>query len=274
MNDEHNSEAMAEIHSDSASTFFCGPPTVATRAKLFFAGVIGPVICLAFSYFTQLGVGWRSPWKSGEAYDRIVVLLSWPCLVYFVPLIFLSMVGFSLWIWQPSYAQNQFVRALTLLGALVAGQTLFLTFLTTLVVSFICATLVSAVTAFVIWLLHYLGFRNRRFTLWQLMILVTVIACFSGLLHLLHSAKFLVGFCFVAALILFGAVPTHCFLAYLRAVFMQRIFSPERRRDRWPAALGRLAIYGSGIAGWIAAWKLAIDRMVIEYSQLPISGGF
>ncbi len=110
------------------------------RVKFFITGVAGPIACLTMAWF-----GFKSHandlWQSGRLDVYAGLMLEWPSLVPFLPLLVLSMVALGAICWDPCYVRLSWVRLGLYGGALLSIQYLIAVIASTSLMSVIVAAM-------------------------------------------------------------------------------------------------------------------------------------
>lgn len=242
-----------------------GPPSGSLRLKFFLTGFLFPTACIAFVIFFGGPPIINVPWQSGKLEDYYAVLLAWPCLGIFLPLITYSMLCLATWVIWPKTQQSIVIRLGIYSGIPLAALYLCLIVATSFVITFICAAIIGPLLALIIFLTGYFLNRIKRFSILHLLMFMTVVGALFGLLQLTDSWRRVIE----SPILIAAATPTLNFITYVRAAIML-ILRPKSsdsnfRRD----ALGWLIAFPLLLLTWLTTWKLAIDLVFVEYSKLP-----
>ena len=273
MTDSSISQKFSEpIHTESTAkrhwSSFIGPPgSRLRRTKYLLTGIVVPGFCITAG-LAGTNATIEQPWQSGEIAYYVAMLLRWPTLFVFLPLILYSMFCLAWWLIRPRSAQDRFIRFGIYTGAILAGQFLVMVILTTGPISPLAALICGTVLAIICFLIGYIIRRSKRFTILHLLGLTTLVAIvvFAIRQVALHYDDDFVDFVIVPFLYAFVAGPTLNFITYCRA----SIELARDRNDRQPVTRAMLATFWMAwLVGWAASWKIAVELMLIEYAKLP-----
>ena len=242
-----------------------GPASVALRVKFFLTGCLFPALCVAFVVFAGGPPTIDAPWQSGRISDYVAVLLTWPCLLAFVPLMLVSMVSLASWTISPATSRYIFVRWGIYSGVLLAAQYLYFIIETTSILTFIFAAIVAPLFAVAIFLVVYFAKRFKRFSILHLLLFTTVIAILCGILQLADAWQRVLE----SPLIVAAATPTLNFVTYVRASMMIVRERVQNTKSRKEGSLSLTLTLVSLFAAWIVSWRIEIDIMLAEYAKLP-----
>lgn len=236
--------------------------SVPLRVKFFLTGVAFPLIGLVAVCCGIDAVG-EEPWQSGQLIHYVALLLQWPAIAAFIPLVTYSMICLAIWVAKPSCARWFFVRLGIYSGGPLALQFLLFFLCTSTVLTLIAALIVGPLLALTVHVAKPVARRAKRYSIRDLLILTTVCALLSALFRYSSLFRNLTAMLFFLVL---GATPTLNVITYVRASFSVHYCTPavQRRPHGWHA-LGWLSF----LAAWAAAWKMAVDTMLVEYAKLP-----
>jgi hypothetical protein len=204
----------------------------------------------------------ETPWQSGKIGDYVVMLLQWPGFAPFLPLVLYGAISLALWCIRPESAKYFAIRLGIYSGAIVSTQFMLLVMTTTLFATWLAALVAGAILAALVYVVDKLVKRVKRFQIWHILVLTTIVACLSVLLRVLEfdwlELLFLGPFLFIVA------APTLAPLTFVRASVsiaeQQPDLTPPRR---WPLYVLSLLV------GWLVSWRWAVHIMLDEYSKLP-----
>ena len=239
------------------------------RFKYFFTGVLGPLGCFALSA-TDFNAHVDPLWQSGKLDVYGALMVEPPALIPFMPLLLYSLLSLAVCCVAPRTVKSPIVRVGIYSGAILSTQYLLFIIFATSFVTFVAAAVVGPLLALVAYVGSKLMPRARRITIWQIMLLTTVIAAMLAAISALQlrSEGFqslsmsLIGLSFW---ILVSIPLLNCF-TYVRASFgvLWTIDAPILK--------GRWQIMSLGF-GWLlayaASWKYSLDAMLAEYAKLP-----
>lgn len=239
---------------------------VSPRLRLMFVvtGVAFPGICLVVSTVVS-GPGPRSPWQSGRMADYFILLMAWPTLGIFLPLILFSMGCMTAWALRPERDRMLVVR----LG-IYSGMPLALVFLVFILGIWGWPTLVAVPFVAIPFGLAILGGRfvlrrARRFTILHLLILTTISAVSISLATVVGWDS-VAEWAFAPFFAVLPAAPTLNALTYVWAAL---IVARRSMAYGWEGIGWTVAGWSSLAVAWIATWKLALEVMLFEYARLP-----
>ena len=245
------------------------------RFKFFVTGVVGPIAC-----FVMAGMGMNARvdplWQSGKLETYLTLMLEFKPLLPFLPLLILSMISLGACCVQPELGRNPLVRFGVYSGGLLSAQYLMFVVVSTSFFTFFAALFVGPGLALVTYLGAKLMPRARRITIWQIMLLTTVVAVIVALLSANLQQLREAGPRSALQLVLTGlffmliAAPLLNCLTYVQAAFTllrspALVSTPKREvRSLFALAFGWLVAFG-------ASWKFSLDAMLAEYATLPTS---
>lgn len=231
---------------------------------MFVTGVLFPLGCIGL-----VAGGTRptidSPWQSGEVKDYAVLLMQFPAMAPFLPLIAFSMAGMTAWTFRRRAVQFFWVRIGIYAGAPLAVQFLIFTIITTGAVTFVAACFVVIPFAILFFGGRWLIRRTRRFTIRHLLIATTACSVLAALAALAGLDRILQ---YIPLPIIAIAPATPCLnaLTYVvAAVLVLRQASWLPHVASWKSLAATISL----AAAWIAGWKVAVDLMLVEYAKLP-----
>ena len=272
----------SEVVSEPARLLEQGPPPLPVlkwsgqrRFKFFLTGVVGPIAC-----FVMAGAGMNARvdplWQSGELDTYSTLMLEFKPLLPFMPLLILSMISLGACCVRPELGRNPLVRLGVYSGGLLSAQYLIFVVVSTSFFTFFAALFVGPGLALVTYLGAKLVPRARRITIWQIMLLTTVVAVIVALLSANLQQLREAGPRSALQVVLTGlffmliAAPLLNCLTYVQAAFIllrspALVATCEREvRSLFALAFGWLVAFG-------ASWKFSLDAMLAEYAQLPTS---
>lgn len=246
-----------------------GPPSGALRVKFFLTGCVFPAACIVFTAFLGGPPTINVPWQSGNLEDYFAVLLTWPCLGIFIPLISYSILSLGTWTIWPKSQCSIVTRLGIYAGVPLAAGFLFLITSTSSFITFVCAAIVAPFLAFTVFVAGYFVKRIKRFSILHLLLFMTVVGMLFSLLRLTDSWRRVLE----SPILIAAATPTLNFITYLRAATMLSL-APKANVSSsryqvlsepicWAISLAVLAL------AWFTTWKIAIDFMFVEYNKLP-----
>ena len=244
--------------------FFPNEPTRPQSIKLFITGVLFPLTCLI-----HVWLGWHAhhdaPWQSGNFQTYVGLLLDFPSILAFVPLMVYSMVCLTYWTFKPSSRRLLIVRSGNYLGAALSLQIFALILIVTGPVTLVAAAIVGPALAGLGYLTKSVVKHHRRFSIRHLLIVTTFVAVISAALRLAPDIRdallislFAIDFSIVAA------APTLTFITFFRICIA--LHSNPEMRFGTPTLL--VTWIASGFA-FIVSWRIALLMMMDEYSKLP-----
>lgn len=231
--------------------------TPALRIRLFICGVVFPWVCIIAAL---AGVD-SSPdqlWQSGSIEVYGALLLQGTSLWPFLPLFLFSSLAMALTCFFPTVATKLWVRI-----GIITGIILAIHFL--IIVSMVSA-IITEITAIFVWpcvfgLSHLaVYFVRRQISILKIMVLTTIVAILVVVAKPLGIFDWLTNSLFFMMV----AGPTLNVLAYARLLFAFSYYKKERK-ERWLL----VALPISWLMSYLGMWKLAIDAMLYQYSQLP-----
>lgn len=246
--------------------FLLERPSVQLRIKFFITGVILPGVCFVAAAIWKGIASTETPWQSGKLVDYVAMLLQWPGFAPFLPLVLYGAVSLGIWCFRPESSGRFAVRLGIYSGTIVSTQFMLLVMVGSLFASWFAAVVACAILAAVVFAIDKLLSRSKRFQIWHIMLLTTIVACLSVLARLLELD--FTGIIFAVPFLFLAATPTLTPVTFLRAsIFIseqvRRPDSSNHRPKLWPLfAIGWLA-------AWLASWRWAVHVMLDEYSKLP-----
>ena len=242
-------------------------PSIELRIKFFVTGVLFPASSIIF---VSIGFGVAdSPWQSGNIPDYVAMLLTWPALLPFVPLICFSAMCLTAYCIRPTLARTPVVMIGIAGGAVLALQYFAFVCLVTPFISVAVALVIGPLVAGGAYCLCHFAPLIKRFTIRHVLILTTVAAVLSAMLLTTNAQREVSSVFYAFAVALFWcavAAPTLNAITYVRVCIYAL-------KDRGKIGLG-IPLIG-GIVGWIVSWavswKFGVDAMITEYSKLPVT---
>ncbi len=233
------------------------------QASLIVFGVVLPLVLLWMS-LAGSDPGPKHPWQSGELKDYIACLLVPRAWLIFFPGLVLSMISLTTWTLFPQSAKKVWIRLGIYSGVVLSSQYLIL-LLFEYGVSIIVAAFCVGVLFFVmLQLLSFCFQRWRRFQIWHMLVLTTVVALFIPVvLKYGWGVLFLPIFAIMASIF---ATPALNVVAYIYAATSVWHLAS---RDGWANTRGMTAASIAWVLAWIGAWRVAFLVMIDEYSKLP-----
>lgn len=243
------------------------------RFKMLVTGVVLPTLALLVSSGGAL-VAWPH-WQSGEVDQYVATLLGWPGYGAFLPLILFSMTALIVWLWRDRMLQYFVVR----LG-LYTGVVLTIQFFVLLVLAepkvlwmlLAAAATFGAGQAAVVFGVAYMIRNARRFSIRFLLIVTTVVAIAIALIKTYAGGNDIAEAGMGIPLAGGVGAPVLSLITMARAA----ICASKTGRSQWCKKSERL-VWGVMLSwlGWLTcyfvAWRIAIDVMLQEYSQLPVT---
>ena len=249
------------------------------RLKFFLTGVLFPVLCLCLIASSRGSSTVLSPWQSGEVENYVGVLLSWPALFVFTPLLAYSFVCLTRWCLWP-FQTNDIVHWLGLLtGAILALTFTLLLMVTTAYIAQLMAIIVAPILALLVYLIG-LAIKKKlirkRFSIAYLIGSTTVLAVILAVLSASgkHAIEIVggIGGTFVAAYVLVvGSASTLGFVTFCRATVASSAIYRSQRNESTEKHKWLIAGFILWLGGYLLSWKFAIDLMMVEYAKLPTS---
>jgi hypothetical protein len=253
-----------------------------SKALWALAGIALPLI--AFACAAHAG-NWAAdePWQTSDFWVYATLLLKWPAVWPFYPLLLFSMVSLALFLWDRQRYATHFMVRLGLYGGVVlslifcwliyaptnhiveaVGKTALL----------VCVILGTSQVALVVLALGvmiaapWLRPRLKRWGWWGIAIRVLPIAVLLVGLSLYGVEEPLKSLLMPFAILLFvllAASPAWAFAAYACAVASVLLQQGVRRRWNLMSLLG-LSTWATCLFG---AWRHAMDLAIREYATLP-----
>ena len=241
------------------------PLTINLRIKLALTGIVFPGCSVAAGLAgTPATIG--APWQTGNLETYAVLFLLPAGLLCFLPFIALSAFSMLLLVMHPQSIKWLPVRLGLYSGAIISLQFFIAVVLATIVVSPIAASIVGPCLALLVWGASAVIKKIKRFTILHLMIVTTVVAILSAVGVAVGRDAY--GVIFVPLMSIFLAAPTLNFVTYARMAVLAGNYESINRQNY--SAISR-AIAGGviWIIGFVFAWQQAIQRVLIEYQNLP-----
>ena len=241
------------------------PLTINLRIKLALTGIVFPGFSVAVGLAGNSAT-LDAPWQTGNLETYTVLFLMPAGLLCFLPFIALSAFSMLLLVMRPQSIEWLPVRLGLYSGAIVSLQFCIAVLLTTNVVSPIAASIVGPCLALLVWGGSAVIKKIMRFTILHLMIVTTVVAILSAIGVALGQNVY--GVIFVPLLAIFLAAPTLNFVTYARMAVLAGNYESINRQNYLSisGAIGGVVIW---ITGFVLAWRYAIQRILIEYQNLP-----
>ena len=249
------------------------------RLKFFLTGVLFPVLCLCLIASSRGSFTVLSPWQSGRLENYVGVLLAWPALFVFTPLLVYSFVCLTRWCLWP-FETNDIVHWLGLL----TGAILSLTFtLLLMVTTGFAAQIMAIIVAPILALLFYLiglaikkKLIRKRFSIAYLIGSTTVLAVILAVLsasgiHAMQIAGSIGGTFGFISLFIVGSASTLGFVTFCRATVASAAIYRSQRNTSTEKRSWLIAGFILWLVGYLLSWKFAIDLMMVEYAKLPTS---
>ena len=245
------------------------------RFKYFVTGVIGPIFCLAMAW-CGLSARVDALWQSGELDTYLKLMLEPPALLPFIPMLIFSMLALGTCCFWPQLANKLWVRVGVYGGGILSTQYLIFAVFAGAFFPFICAVVVGPLLALATYVANKLMPRARRITIFQIMLLTTVVAVFAAACMWLAPALYPEGLGDIGEVV-FGcvfwvlpALPLLNAITYVRAAFAilrspALATVPAREQNRL------IAMSSAWLLGFGASWKFSLDAMLAEYARLPTS---
>lgn len=249
------------------------------RIKYFVTGVIGPISCFAMVW-AGFNARVSTLWQSGEVDTYLTLMLEPKELLPFMPLLVYSMLALGVCCCRPKLASKLWVRLGVYGGAILSTQYLIFVIFAASFFPLMSAVIIGPGLALVTLVAAKLTPQARHITIFQIMLLTTVVAVFAaGGVWLntegqrMHGSlepywTEVIGLLATCLFWMLVAAPVlNCF-TYVRATFAL-LRSPALRST--PAADHRklLALASGWLLGFGTSWKYSLDAMLVEYSKLP-----
>jgi hypothetical protein len=254
------------------------------KAIWAFAGIILPLV--AFGCAAPAG-NWAadSPWQSGEFWVYATLVMKWPAVWPFYPLLLLSMTSLGLFLWdRDRYAELLAVRLGLYGGVILALQFCWLLYSPTdkfgpaVGKTLLIVTMILGLTQVVIVVLLIAAIvlnpwfkRMRRRWGWKrpALSLVTIVAGLTLFQVVVFddSGEWLLTPPVIVLFLLLVVSPAWAFAAYACAAFdvFRRSYKTERR---WSLlSLFAIITWATCLFG---AWRRAMDLAIREYATLPV----
>ena len=242
------------------------------RFKYFLTGIIGPIGCFVATW-CGMNVRFTSLWQSGELDVYLKLMLEPKELLPFIPLLIYSMLGLGACCVNVRWARKLWVRIGVYGGGILSAQYLIFVVFAGSFFPLVCAAIVGPSLALVTYIAAKLMPRARRITIFQIMLLTTVVAAVAAVCaslgpQLTASGIFenIFGLLFwtMAAVPLLNCVTyVRAASALLRSPALAAVSAGEKRR--------LLGLSIGWMLGFGASWKFALDAMLAEYAKLPTS---
>lgn len=242
-------------------------PSIELRIKFFVTGVLFPASSIIF-----VSIGYSvadSPWQSGNIADYVAMLLTWPGLLPFVPLICFSAVCLTAYCIRPTLARTPIVLIGIAGGAVLALQYFAFVCLVASFISVAVALVIGPLVAGGAYCLCHFTPLIKRFTIRHVLILTTVVAVLSALLLATNARREVSSIVYSLGVLLFWcaiAAPTLNAITYVRVCIYAL-------KDRGDIGFG-VPLVGSlvgWVISWAVSWKFGVDAMITEYSKLPVT---
>ena len=243
------------------------PLTINLRIKLAITGILFP----GFSVGAGLAGSTATvgdPWQTGTFETYVALFLMPHGLLWFLPFIVLSAFSMLVLVMHPPSIKWLPVRLGLYSGAIVSLQYFIAILFVGAFVSPMAAGIVGPCLALLIWGSSVIVKKIKRFTIFHLMIATAAVAILTALGVAVGPDAY------EAALIpivgIFFAAPTLNVLTYVRmAVLASRHESIGRE------SVAKISAASAGVliwlAGFIFAWRQAIENVLIEYQNLPVN---
>lgn len=262
-------DGAADQAADLVRRAIVGPPSGALRFKFFLTGCLFPAVCIALAAFIGGPPTIKAPWQSGNAEDYHALLLTWPCLAFFLPLFTYSILSLATWTIWPKSQCSIVTRLGIYSGVPLAACFLSLIISTSYFITFIFAAIVAPFLAFIVFVLGYFVKRVKRFSILHLLLFMTVVGVLFGLLQLTDSWRRVLE----SPILIAAATPTLNFITYLRAATMLSLAPKANESSSRYQVLSEPICWAISLAvialAWFTTWKIAIEFMFVEYNKLP-----
>jgi len=235
--------------------------SVRSRIVLWLYGFMMPLFCLAVSFSGFTG-SLDQPWQSGSIDIYAAMLLRPLSWMWFTPWLLLSLISLTIWTYQPLTATRWWIRFGLYSGVILALQFWIIVLLQTYFLSPFIAAFVWPSIFVISLLLTGIGKHYKRFQIWHLLCLTTIVAVVAAVLQILPTGA--AGALILVPMVILAAAPTLNLIAYVQAaVIVSRI---DKRLD------GKLLPMLIGWTfGWLLSWRLAVQAMLDQYSRLPVN---
>lgn len=245
------------------------------RFKYFVTGVLGPIGCFAMSW-SGMNARVDPIWQSGKLDVYLTLMLEPKALLPFMPLLIFSLLSLAACCVRLEFGRHWVVRLGIFGGGLLSVQYLLFVVIATSFFTLIAAAIVGPALALVTYLGAKLMPQARRVTIWQIMLLTSVVAVIAAFVAANSSTLSEGGVGTLVQLLLnvlmtmLIATPMLNCVTYVRATFAllrsPALFPMAQRdvRSLLASAIGWLLGFG-------ASWKFAVEAMLSEYSRLPTS---
>ncbi len=242
------------------------------RRRQFLGFVIGVLMPISAFFGSINGMLWGQglPWQSGLFWTKAHLMLSWPSVWPFLPLLFVSILSYSVWCFFPNLVRRYFVWRLGVYGGTVfAIQMLFLLYpvtsfavlLNVLPMMFIGSVAILMVVVAPA-MLVFATFEKYAYII-AVAIAVMFLASFQVFVYLGYDRvstplEFLIS-------ITGAASPLFVVLVYFRA--SMNLWKGNSQLNRF--SIFNMMCVTAWVSANIASWKMSIELMVFEYNKLP-----
>jgi hypothetical protein len=247
--------------------FFWGwESSISHRVKFFLTGALFPSICILVALSRLGSAATSSPWQSGTLEPYAVLLLQWPAIGPFLPLIIFHMACLTLWLIRPRFGGSPVIAFGIGTGIITALEFWLFILCTSSVATVVAAIVVGPALAVVVFLAAELCNRAKRFSIRHLLLLTTGCAFVALLAKYFLSLDVVLGFLAVTLLGVLAATPTLNLITYIRATYelLQQLQGLKEFSER-VRVIGSLSF----LFAWLGTWKFAIDLVIAEYAMLP-----
>ena len=243
--------------------------TIPLRIKLFFTGVVLPVICLV-CVACGADSGGLAPWQSGNLVHHVQVILRAPAIFAFFPLLAISFFSIGVWCFKPGWSNKILIRIGLYTGVLMSLTFVVLLFYTTVLYSQFFAVIAAPTIALVV----FVGGKiiRKQFSIAYLMIMTACVAVVLCVMPLVFETRAITGFFFISCLVLVGASPTLGFITFLRASIAANFIDRKIGTENNPGSVTKLLIAPFGwLISYVVSWKVALGIEAVEYAKLPLT---
>lgn len=242
--------------------------TVSQRVKFFLTGALFPLCCVAAVWIEPFSFA-HEPWQSGHIQDYAILMLRWPTIGAFVPVIVASAASLTIWTALPGASRYAAVRWGIVTGIPVTLLYLLLILVTTGPITFIAAAFFGPALAVSVYGIKTLYVRARRFTILHLLIFTTFCALGVFVANILGIFEYFIEAFLSLCLWIAAATPTLNLITYIRAAIT------VRDEENAAGALGTRRKWLVGLLAFFVAHgasaRLSLALLLEEYAKLPMT---
>jgi hypothetical protein len=257
----------------------------ARTALYAYAGIINPVIC--FGCAAPRG-NWLAdpPWQSGQFWVYATLMMKWPAVLPFYPVLIYSMTCLGLFLWNSKRFVSYFAVRIGVYGGIVLSA-LFGVFLFSaadpsaraIVETAVIFAIIATATVFGLTILAavLLVFRAVAIAIAEMLggwrrlaaLSAALLIAFIAIAWAVNPSELQDGagaMLFVPLIVSLGCGPTWALLAYTAASVE---LLTRDRPDKWRWKITDALLLTGWIAAAFAAWRNAMDMAIQEYATLP-----